>query len=491
MAWRVQPVKLLLILLAALIAITEPAEARKKHGGKRHAHRVVFIDPTPRRDRDAAIVIDASNGNVLYERYADEQRFPASLTKMMTLYMLFDALQKGQVSLSTSMTASAYASDQDPTKLGLDAGDALTIEDAIKAIVVRSANDAAVVVAEHLGGSEMAFAQKMTAKARELGMTHTQFVNASGLPDESQLTTARDLSVLSRHLITDFPQYYPYFHTLSLYWNGRAYEGHNSLLKFFDGADGIKTGYTRMSGYNLATSAVRRGTRLIAVVMGGQTAHYRDVAMAELLEDQFTKLGLGRPTPTVVAMSPLVPDDDEVAAIQRADSALEAKPDATTSQVAAAAPASGAAATAGATVASTPIPDDPPRVTPRSKPVLASAAPSRESQGDREEGRTARDVATTTWGIQVGAYSDKSQAEDQLKNVRTKASDLIGNAKSAIVSLDVRGESFYRVRFGAFSPAKAEELCKKLQTRGISCLTVTAGAWDEASSRAALPVALR
>lgn len=490
MAWRVKPVKLLLVLMAALIAVTAPAEARKKHGRHR-AHRVVYIDPTPRRDRDAAIVIDAATGNVLYERYADEQRFPASLTKMMTLYMLFEALQKGQVSLATTMTASAYASDQDPTKLGLDAGDTLSVEDAIKAVVVRSANDAAVVIAEHLGGSELAFAQKMTAKARELGMTHTQFVNASGLPDESQLTTARDLSILSRHLITDFPQFYPYFHTLSLYWNGREYEGHNALLKFFDGADGIKTGYTRMSGYNLATSAVRRGTRLIAVVMGGQTAHYRDVAMAQLLEDQFAKLGLAREAPTLVAMSPLVPDDDEVAAMQRADSAAEGKPD--TAQTAAVAPAKPSATTpAGETVrASAPVPDDPPNVTPRAKPVLASATPARESQGDREEGRTARDVATTTWGIQVGAYSDKSQAEDQLKNVRTKAADLIGNAKSAIVMLDVRGEAFYRVRFGAFTPAKAEELCKKLQTRGISCLTVTAGPWDEASSRAALPVALR
>ena len=492
MAWRVQPVKVFLVLLAvviALAAVIEPAEARKKKKrGKHRAHRVVYIDPTPRRDRDAAIVIDASTGNVLYERYADESRYPASLTKMMTLYLLFEAVQKGQISLSTSMTASAYAADQDPTKLGLDAGDALRVEDAIKALVVRSANDAAVVIAEQLGGSELGFAQKMTAKARELGMTRTQFVNASGLPDENQLSTARDLVILSRRLISDFPQYYPYFHTLTLYWNGRVYEGHNSLLKFFDGADGLKTGYTRMSGYNLATSAVRRGTRLIAVVMGGQTAHYRDVAMAELLEDQFTKLGLGRQTPTVVAMSPLVPDDDEVAAIQQAESALEAKPEG--AQVASATPVPAAGARP-AVRTSTPIPDEPPPHGPKAKPVLASAAPSREAEGDREEGRTARDVATTTWGIQVGAYSDKTQAEQQLTLVRTKASDLIGTAKSAIVALDVRGEAFYRVRFGAFTPAKAEELCKKLQTRGISCLTVTSGAWDEASSRAALPVALR
>ncbi|MBI1210825.1 MAG: hypothetical protein GC190_05135 [Alphaproteobacteria bacterium] len=486
MAWRVQPVKLLLILVAALIAITEPADARKKHHRHHHRHhrhhRVVYIDPTPRRDRDAAIVLDASTGSVLYERYADEQRFPASLTKMMTLYMLFEALQKGQVSLSTQMTVSAYASDQDPTKLGLDAGDTLSVEQAIKAIVVRSANDVAVVIAEQLGGSEFTFAQRMTAKARQLGMAHTQFVNASGLPDEGQLTTARDLAMLSRHLISDFPQYYPYFDTLSFYWNGRQYDGHNSLLKFFDGADGIKTGYTRMSGYNLATSAVRRGTRLIAVVMGGQTAHYRDVAMAQMLEEQFTKLGLGKQSPTLVAMSPIVPDDDEVAAVQNADSALDSKPE-PTSQVATAAPP--AAAGGERIVSSTPIPDTP-QITPRHKPVLASALPSAAGSD-----RSALSLAANTWGIQVGAYSDKSQAEVQLKNVRTKAADLIGNAKGAIVALDVRGEAFYRVRFGAFTPAKAEELCKKLQNRGISCLTVTAGPWNQTSSRAVLPVALR
>ena len=494
MAWRVQPMKLLLILLATLLLATGTAEARKKHGGHHHrrVHRVVYIDPTPRRDRDAAIVLDASTGNVLYERYPDEQRFPASLTKMMTLYMLFEALQKGNVSLSTTMTATAYAADQDPTKLGLEAGDTLSIEDAIKAIVVRSANDAAVVVAEHLGGSEAGFAQKMTAKARELGMTHTQFVNASGLPDEGQLTTARDLALLSRHLITDFPQFYPYFHTLNLTWNGRLYEGHNTLLKFFDGADGLKTGYTRMSGYNLATSAVRRGVRLIAIVMGGQTAHYRDVAMADLLEDQFTKLGLGRQAPVIVAMSPLVPDDDEVAAVQQAESALESKPEAT-APVTAVAPAPSTSAIAQNTTvrSSAPVPDAPPPK-PHVKPVLAEIAPSRvhEDTGQGDTGGAAR-RDMHAWGIQVGAYSDKAQAEDQLKAVRTKAADLIGQAKSAIVMLDVRGEAFFRVRFGAFTPAKAEDLCKKLQTRGISCLTVTEGAWDEASSRAALPVALR
>ena len=487
MAWRVQPVKFLLILLAAFVLVTGAADARKR--GRHHrVHRVVYIDPTPRRDRDAAIVLDAT-GNVLYERYADEPRYPASLTKMMTLYLLFEALQKGTVSLSTTMTASAYAADQDPTKLGLGAGDALSVEDAIKALVVRSANDVAVVIAEHLAGSETAFAARMTAKARELGMTHTSFVNASGLPDDSQQTTARDLATLGRHLIADFQQFYPYFHTLSFVWNGRNYEGHNTLLKFFDGADGLKTGYTRMSGYNLATSAVRRGVRLVAIVMGGQTAHYRDVAMAELLEDQFNKLGLGRQAPLLVAMSPVVPDDDEAAVVQQTESAIETKPDAT-QIVSAPAPA----APNPAVRSSTPVADDQPTINPRTKPVLATAVPAREDtgQGDTSsDQRARRDLGAHTWGIQVGAYSDKHQAEDQLKIVRTRAADLIGAAKSAIVALDVRGESFFRVRFGAFTPAKAEDLCKKLQGRGISCLTVADGVWNEASSRAVLPVALR
>jgi len=176
--------------VVAAAAISSDADARSRRHHRVH-HRVSHhssYDPAY-----ASIVVDVNSGDVMQETNADSPRHPASLTKMMTLYLLFEALQKGRVSLSTSMTASAYAADQDPTKLGLDAGDALSVEDAIKAIVVRSANDAAVVVAESLGGSEMGFAQKMTAKAREMGMTHTQFVNASGLPDESQLTTARDL----------------------------------------------------------------------------------------------------------------------------------------------------------------------------------------------------------------------------------------------------------------------------------------------------------
>ena len=437
MAWRVQPVKLLLILLAALVLVTGPADARKR-GHHHRAHRVVYIDPTPRRDRDAAIVLDAATGNVLYERYADETRYPASLTKMMTLYLLFEGLQKGTVSLSTAMTASAYAVDQDPTKLGLSAGDTLSVEDAIKALVVRSANDVAVVIAEHLGGSESsAFATRMTTKARELGMAHTSFVNASGLPDDGQQTTARDLATLGRHLISDFPQVLSLLPHLELCLERTKLRGPQHIAQILRRHGQLENRLHADVGIDLATSAVRRGVRLIAIVMGGQTAHYRDVAMADLLEDQFSKLGLGRQAPVLVSMSPLVPDDDETAVAQQAESAAETKPDAT--RVASAAPAP--AAPNSTVRSSTPVPDDQPTINPRTKPVLATAVPAREDtgQGDTSsDQRARRDLDASAWGIQVGAYSDRHQAEDQLKIVRSKAADLIGTAKSAIVALDVR-----------------------------------------------------
>ena len=239
MVMRARPLRLLVVILTllavALTAATADAARKKKR-------QKVYRAPVPYVEKFAAIVVDANSGRVLHERMASEKRYPASLTKMMTLYLLFEQIEKGNISLSTPMTASAYAASQDPTKLGISAGEQLSAEDAIKALVVRSANDAAVVVAEHIGGSEYQFAAKMTAKARELGMMNTNFVNASGLPDDNQRSTAFDLMLLSRRLVADFNQFYPYFRLQSFVWGGRSYEGHNNILKFFDGADGLKTG---------------------------------------------------------------------------------------------------------------------------------------------------------------------------------------------------------------------------------------------------------
>jgi D-alanyl-D-alanine carboxypeptidase len=271
-----------------------------------------FPDRAYARDKDAALVMDASTGKVLYSRNADEPRYPASLTKMMTLFVLFDAMERGQVSLNTVMTASPEAASQKPTRLGLKSGDTLTVQDAIHALIIRSANDASVVIAEHLAGTEDRFAVQMTQRARELGMHRTTFRNASGLPDINQETTAMDMAILSRRLQTDYAKHYHFFGQKQFSWNNRIFNGHNRLLSNFEGADGLKTGYTRLSGYNLATSAMRRGVKLIGVVLGGSSAYSRDVQMADMLEIQYSKLGLGRPPSIVVAMSPLVPDEDEM-----------------------------------------------------------------------------------------------------------------------------------------------------------------------------------
>jgi D-alanyl-D-alanine carboxypeptidase len=438
--------------------------ARKKHHRARH-----YRAPEPYVEKGAAIVVDANSGKVLYERMSTEKRYPASLTKMMTLYLLFEQLEKGNISLSSKITASAYAASQDPTRLGLEAGSELTVEEAIKAIIVRSANDVAVAVAERLGGSEYQFATRMTAKARELGMTNTNFVNASGLPDENQRTTAFDLMLLSRRVIADYPEFYPYFHLQSFVWNGRSYEGHNNLMKFFDGADGLKTGYTRMSGFNLASSATRGGTRLISVVMGGRTARERDAQTAQLLETEFSKLGLGKPAPTIMAMSPLVPDEEEAAAAAE-EPATETQP--TTQQAAAAGGKPGAA----------------------SPPVIASmtGTTSEIGQGDTsEQAKPVQPASDGKWGIQVGAHSSRENADNQLRSVKTQMRDLLKSATSAIVPLDINGNTFYRVRFGAFTPKNAEALCDQIQKRGVSCLVVTDGSWNQASAGASRPIAVR
>ena len=470
MVGRVRPLRLLisvLVMLGIVLSIATADAARKK---KRVRH---YRAPEPYVEKFAAVVVDANSGRVLHERMSNDTRYPASLTKMMTLYMLFEQINRGNISLSTRLTASAYAASQDPTKLGIDAGETLTVEDAIKALIVRSANDVAVIVAEHIGGSEYQFATKMTQKARELGMTRTTFVNASGLPDTNQRSTANDLVILSRRLIGDYSEFYPYFRLQSFVWGGRSYAGHNNLLRFFDGADGLKTGYTRMSGFNLASSATRQGTRLISIVMGGRSARERDVMTAQLLETEFTKLGLGRLAPVVIAMSPLVLDDDEAAAAEATERASESRPQ----------PQSASSGSSGIISAANAQPA-----------VVASLAssPREYGQGDTaDQARRGIPVTGGKWGIQVGAHSSRDNAENQLQSVRTQMRDLLSGAASAVVALDVNGDTFFRVRFGAFTPKKAETLCDQIQKRGVSCLVVTDGAWDQSTSRASLPIAVR
>ena len=243
-------------------------------------------------DRHAAIVIDHRTGQVLHAAQADEPRYPASLTKMMTLYMLFEALREGRVQLSTRIEMSPEAASRPPSRLGLPAGASLSAENAILALVTKSANDVAAAVGEHLGGTEDRFAQMMTLRARSLGMTRTTFRNASGLPDFDQTTTARDMATLGRRLIQDFPNRYHYFGTVHAQVGRLRLRNHNRMLDSYDGADGIKTGYIRDSGFNIVTSAQRDGVRLVGAVFGGRSWVERDAQMATLLDQGFERLGV-------------------------------------------------------------------------------------------------------------------------------------------------------------------------------------------------------
>ena len=268
--------------VAAAIAITADAAWAEK-----------YSPPT------ASIVVDGNSGTALQASNPDAPRHPASLTKIMTLYLLFERLEAGKFKLDSMLTVSEHTSEQAPTKLGLKPGQTIAVEDAIKAIVTKSANDAAVAVAENLGGDEGRFAKLMTQKARDLGMTRTTYTNASGLPDDDQITTARDQALLGRLIQKRFPRYYKYFSTESFVYHGETMRNHNQLLGSIEGVDGIKTGFTRASGFNLVTSVHRDGRYIVAVVMGGPSSLERDAHMRELIGAQIKGIALKRAAPVI------------------------------------------------------------------------------------------------------------------------------------------------------------------------------------------------
>ena len=289
-----------LCTLAAVMALTaiatDPADAR----GRRKRYKVIAYNPP-----HAALVVDANSGEVLHAANADSLRHPASLTKIMTLYLLFEQIEAGKLRLDSRLDVSEHAAQQAPSKLGLKPGQTLSVEDAIRALVTKSANDAAVVVAEAIAGDEDSFARMMTRKARALGMSRTVYNNASGLPDEDQLTTARDQATLGRAIQDRFPRYYRYFATPSFSYRGHAMRNHNKLLGRVQGVDGIKTGYTRASGFNLVSS-VRRGNRhIVAVVIGGSSGAARDARMRGLIEQHIASASSQRTVAKILDSSEL------------------------------------------------------------------------------------------------------------------------------------------------------------------------------------------
>src|SRR6185312_7214806 len=294
----------LITFTTAILISSESAEARRyKH--RRH-HHVVRESYSP---QFSSIIVDGNSGAVLSSNTPDGIRRPASLTKIMTLYLLFERLDAGKRKLDTEMEVSEHASEQAPTKLGLKPGQTLKVEDAIKGLVTRSANDAAVVIAEAIAGDEDEFAKLMTRKARSLGMSKTTYRNASGLPNDDQLTTARDQATLGRAFQDRFSRYYRYFATTVFNYRGQSIRNHNRLLGNVEGVDGIKTGYTRASGFNLVSS-MRRGNRhLVGVVLGGRSGGSRDATMRNLLAENLEK---GATKRTVAAITERNPADGAV-----------------------------------------------------------------------------------------------------------------------------------------------------------------------------------
>ena len=277
------------ILLLAALAVVNPQvgyAAGKHHYSHKKSHKSSGVA----QNHYSALVVDAQSGEVLYEKNADALRYPASLTKMMTLYLTFEALKDGKMDIDQSLPVSTKAASQPQTNISLDPSDRLPIKTAIESVVVRSANDSAMVLGEALGKTEFNFALMMTQKARELGMKNTVFRNPSGLPDNKQHTTAFDMARLAIALRRDFPEYYHYFKMTSFEWNGVTYPGHNHVMERYPGVDGVKTGFIRASGFNLVTSAKKDGHSIVAVIMGGSTVASRDNQMCDLLDRTFDEL---------------------------------------------------------------------------------------------------------------------------------------------------------------------------------------------------------
>ncbi len=386
----------------------------------------------------AAIVMDARTGQVLIDQDADSIVHPASLTKMMTLYLTFDALDDGRLRLDQQLPVSSWAESMTPTKLGLRAGSTLKVETAILGLVTKSANDAAVVLAEALGGTESRFAEMMTRKAREIGMRHTLYRNASGLPNMEQVTTARDYAMLSRALMRDHARYYPYFSRRNFVYGGRTLPNHNRLMSRYEGMDGIKTGYTVASGFNLAASAVRDGRRLVGVVMGGKSAVSRDNRMAALLDQAFGRASPGRDDGPVMASL----DTSRSDAIDGEGDDDDEEPVVKTKSTRAA-----------LQVAAVPV------------------APARDVKPTHDAKSTRG--GPSHWAVQVGAFSSRAAGNKAVSQAVKQAPVLLRTAKASVVEAKAGKDTVYRARLTGMDEQDARKACAFLTKHGHHCVAVS------------------
>ncbi|MBW9055810.1 D-alanyl-D-alanine carboxypeptidase [Rhizobium mesosinicum] len=467
----------------------------------------------------AGIVVDARTGNVLYSENADRLQYPASLTKMMTLYMTFEALEQGRIRLDTPVPFSAHAAAQAPTKLGVRAGGTITVEQGILGLVTLSANDAATALGEMLGGSEDRFAQMMTAKAHALGMTRTTYRNANGLPNTAQMTTARDQARLGIALRQHFPQYYGYFSARAFKFGNRVIRSHNRLVGSVRGVDGIKTGYTRAAGFNLVSSLQVDGKSIVGVVLGGASTPARDSQMRTLLATYLPKASASGGT--LIAQSKPVPEMIETPApVSPAKVAQSEKKTIAANQ----SPVTAAAADLGLPPKG-PLPDsryqtartevayaetaarktDNPLLTqPMPSPTKVKTVAIKQQQEQAsvavptpapaymppEQGDTSVDELTTAstkaapakevaarempqpsgWVVQIGVSSSRETAMDLLANAKAKGGKALSSAKPFAVAYGSGGDQIYRARFGGFDEQRdAVNACKALKKAGVKC----------------------
>jgi D-alanyl-D-alanine carboxypeptidase len=405
--------------------------------------------------KTAYLIADATSGREIASDQADELRHPASLTKLMTIYLTFSALDSGRLSLGDGLPVSSNALNAPPTKMGLTPGGSVNVRDATMALVTRSANDAAVVLAEALGGDEPSFARLMTQKARQLGMTSTVFRNASGLPNREQVTTARDLARLANALMRDFPHYYAVFSVQSYPYRGRSLENHNRMLGTYDGADGLKTGYTTASGFNLVMSAMRDNRRLIGVVMGGESAGRRDRQMAELMDRGFASaLAMGvspwtsirKPPSARYTAAQFVPG----AAIQetpRTVAVAKAEPPAPP----AAPPQASASRVAGPAVPAPPEPANP---------------------------------SVGGWVIQVGSFNEPQAAQLALERASAALpNNMRSSAAATVDEVQMANKTFHRARLTNLSQEQAIDGCKRLEKQKIYCSPLQVTSWNTPAAR--------
>jgi D-alanyl-D-alanine carboxypeptidase len=521
--------------LSMLAVFAAPADAHPWRHYHRHAHYAPRYHASyaarrqaaPSDPAFAAIVVDANTGRTLYGVNENELRHPASITKVMTLYLLFEQLDKGALTLQSQIPVSEHAAAQEPSKLGLEPGQTISVENAIKAIVTRSANDVAVAIAEAVGRDESAFAEMMTRKAHALGMSRTLYRNASGLPNDEQVTTARDLTILARATEERFPRYFKYFSTHEFEYDGEVIGNHNHLLGRVDGVDGIKTGYTRASGFNLLTSVHRDGRSLVAVVMGGRTSGARDAVMESLIADHIAEASnkghtatmiadaerpeptaaslppvqlaaaappSARPIPAVVAADlPSPPARPAASQVEEGDSDAEDDED-SAPRVAAVLPPAKIAQRLAAPAPRAPQPARPERVaeaTPQelgwvkgpeaaspakpqaalkaTPPVAAAPAPRPREETEVARNEEARAGDRAGWIIQIGATDDANKANDLLVRARAKDRAMLATAKPLTEKVKKGEDVFYRARFAGLDSATAESACRTLKKSGFAC----------------------